>query len=107
MKLTYKQIQWLKSKYPNDVSLRLNKASIVKTCEYCGNLYSPTHHSQKFCTKKCYREHRKDYKAKWKRENYVQKPNLGSGYITSEHRNKDFDKEEEIIKRELRRLGVR
>lgn len=107
MKLSYKEIQELKSKYEDNVSLHLNKASIVKTCQYCGNLYSPTHHSQKFCTKKCYREHRKDYKAKWKRENYVQKPNLGSGYITSEHRNKDFDKEEEIIKRELRRLGVR
>ena len=103
MKPNFKEIQELKRKHQNNVSLRLNKCSIVKVCPYCGNLYVPTHHRQKFCSKKCYKEHRKDYKAQWNREKYKPKPSLGSGYI-NEHRNEDFDREAEIVKRELRRI---
>lgn len=107
MKLTYQQIQELKSKYKNNVSLRLNKCSIVKTCEWCGNLYTPTHHRQKFCTKKCYREHRIDYKNEWDRTKRKRKPHqtLGTGYIKSS-RNEDFNREHEILTKEMRRLGI-
>ena len=100
-------MQEVKSKLPNNVRVKWNRCSIVRTCEWCGSLYVPTHHSQKFCTKKCYKEHRRDYKAQWNREKWNQKPSLGSGNIHSEHRNKDFDKEQEIIKRELKRIGIR
>lgn len=107
MKLSYQQIKELRSKYQNDEVLHLNKASIIKKCEYCGELYTPTHHSQKFCNKDCYRKHRQDYKAKWKREKYKPKQaSMGSGFINGTA-NKDFDKEQEIISKELRRLGIK
>lgn len=105
MKLTFKQIQWLKSKYSNNVSLRLNKCSIVKTCEYCNKLYTPTHHRQKFCSKKCYKEHRLEYKNEWDRTKRIRKPSIGTGYIKGTA-NEDFDKEHKILTRELRRLGL-
>lgn len=105
MKPTYKQIQMMKRKYDNNVRLRLNKCSVIKTCEFCGNLYVPNHHNQKFCSDYCYKEHRKDYKAEWKRTKYHPKPiqQLGTSYIT-EKRNKDFKKEHEILQKEVRRL---
>lgn len=106
MKLTYQQIQELKSKYNNNVSLRLNKCSIVKTCEWCGNLYTPTHHKQKFCNKNCYREHRIKYKNEWDRTKRKRRPSMGTGYIKSS-RNEDFNEEHRIITKELRRLGIK
>ena len=106
MKLTYKQIRWLKSKYDNTVSLRLNKCSIVKTCDWCDKLYTPTHHKQKFCTKKCYREHRLEYKNNWDRTKRKRKPSIGTGYIKGS-RNEDFSKEHEILQKEIRRLKLK
>ena len=103
MKPNYKQIQEMKRKYRNNVTLHLNKCSIVKTCSYCHKLYVPTHHKQKFCSDICYREHRKDYKAEWKRTKYKPKPQIGTGHITG-HRNEDFDREAEIVRKELRRF---
>ena len=106
MKLTYKQIQELKSKYKNNVSLRLNKCTIVKTCDWCGNLYTPTHHKQKFCNKNCYREHRIEYKNEWDRTKRKKRHKLGTGYIKSTP-NEDFNKEHKILQKEMRRLGIR
>lgn len=106
MKLSFKEIQYIKSKSPNNARLHLNKASIVKKCEFCGKLYTPTHHLQKFCSDFCYKEHRKDYKATWKRTKYKPKQRLGTSTI-NETRNKDFKKEHEILQRELYRIGKR
>ena len=91
---------------PNNVRYRWNKASLVRECDYCRKLYIPTHHNQKFCTKKCYKEHRKDYKAKWKREKYQPKPRIGTSNIDGK-RNKDFQKEARIIKKEMRTFKLR
>ena len=107
IKLSYKEIRELKSKCSDDVILHLNRASSVKRCKFCGNLYSPTHHKQVYCTKSCSKKAHQEQKNKWKRENYVEKQKLGTGYIMSEHRNKDFNKEQEILKKELRRLGIK
>ena len=106
IKLSYKEIQELRSRHKNNVRFHLNKASVVKKCEYCGNLYTPTHHSQKFCDKNCYRKHRQDYKAKWKREKYQHKQSLGTGYINATP-HKDFDEEHKILMKEFRRLGIK
>lgn len=78
----------------------------MKVCPYCQSLYVPTHHRQKFCSKKCFKEHRRDYKAEWKRTKYIPKPRVGTSNINSTP-NKDFDKEEKILQRELRRLGLK
>lgn len=98
----------MKSKYTDNVTVIVNKCSLVKTCPYCDGLYVPTHHRQKFCSKKCSQEHRREYKAEWKRTKYNPKPSekLGTGYLTSK-RKKDFNKESKAIKNELRRMRIR
>lgn len=83
------------------------KCSVLKKCEWCGNLYTPTHHSQKYCTTECYRNHRREYKAKWKRENDDRiKETLGTTGISSHHRNKNFKTEAKIIRNERKRTGI-
>lgn len=101
-------MQELKQRYPNNVRLRLNKCSIVKVCPYCQRLYVPTHHNQKYCTDECFKEHRREYKARWKREKYQKKPyeKIGTGYLT-EKRKQDFDEEQKAVKKELRRFRLR
>ena len=108
MRLSFKEIQELKSKYDNNVTLRVNKCSLVRQCPYCMRLYIVTQHQQKFCSRKCYKEHRRDYKARWKREKYNPKQyeRLGTGYLTGKAK-KDFDKEHKAIKKELRRMRIR
>jgi len=109
MKPSFKEIQELKSRLPNECTLIANKCSIVRICKYCGNLYVPTHFNQKkFCSRECFHNHRLDYKAEWKRTKYNPKPKqtLGTGYIDAT-RQQDFDKEEKIIKKELRRLRIK
>ena len=108
MNPSFKQIQEIKQKCQNNVTLRLNKSSIVKKCEWCGNLYTPTHHNQKFCTKKCSKEHRLDYKNRWDRTKRKKKPiqKLGTGYIKSS-RHEDFKEEHKILTKEMRRLGIK
>lgn len=81
------------------------KISVLGICEYCGNYYVKNHHSRKFCSDKCFREHRKDYKAKWKRDNYV-RADLGSSEIGATP-NSDFEKEEKIVRNELKRFKLR
>ena len=107
MRLTFKEIQELKSKYDNTVTLRVNKCSLVRQCPYCMRLYIVTQHQQKFCSRKCYKEHRRDYKARWKREKYTPKPmeRLGTGYLKGKAK-KDFDKEQKAIEKELRRMRI-
>lgn len=105
MKLTYKEIQCLRSKYTNGEVLHLNKASIIKKCKYCGKHYTPTHHRQVYCCKKCSQNALQDQKNKWKREKWIKPKRIGTGYIT-EKRKEDFQAESRQIKGELRRLGL-
>ena len=105
MKLSYKEIQCLRSKYNNGEVLHLNKASIVKKCQYCGNYYTPTHHRQVYCCKECGKYALQDQKNKWKREKWIRPKRVGTSYI-SEKRKEDFNAESRQIKGELRRLGL-
>ena len=105
MKLSYKEIQCLRSKYNNGEVLHLNKASIVKKCQYCGNYYTPTHHRQVYCCKECSKYALQDQKNKWKREKWIRPRRVGTSYI-SEKRKEDFNAESRQIKGELRRLGL-
>ncbi|MBP5422787.1 MAG: hypothetical protein J6Y78_10145 [Paludibacteraceae bacterium] len=105
IKLSYKEIQCLRSKYNNGEVLHLNKASIVKECHFCGNYYTPTHHRQVYCTKSCSKKALQDQKNKWKRENWIPKIENGTGYLT-EKRKENFKEESRQIKGELRRLGL-
>lgn len=105
IKLSYKEIQELKSKYEDNVVLHLNRASIVKTCKYCGKWYTPTHHRQVYCTKKCSKEALQDQKNKWKREKWIKPRALGGSFLT-EKRKEDFDDELRQVRGELKRLGL-
>lgn len=107
MRLTFKEIKELKSKYDNTVTFHVNKCSLVRQCPYCMRLYIVTQHQQKFCSRKCYKEHRRDYKARWKREKYTPKPyeRLGTGYLKGKPK-QDFDKEQKAIENELRRMRI-
>lgn len=107
MRLTFKEIKELKSKYDNTVTFHVNKCSLVRQCPYCMRLYIVTQHQQKFCSRKCFKEHRRDYKAQWKREKYTPKPyeRLGTGYLLGKPK-ADFEKEEKAVKNELRRMKL-
>lgn len=105
MKLSYKEIQEIRSKCPNDCTLHLNKASIVKKCNFCGNLYSPTHHRQVYCCKSCSRKALQDQKNEWKRTKWIRPRQNGTSYIT-EKRKENFDDELRQIRGELKRLGI-
>lgn len=105
MKLSYKQIQEIRAKYDNTVTLHLNKASIIKKCHYCGKWYVPTHHRQVYCDKSCSKKALQDQKNKWKRENWIPKIENGTSFIT-EKRKEDFNDELRQVRGELRRLGL-
>lgn len=105
MKITFQELKTLKKQYPQ-ARIKPQHTSKLTKCPYCGKLFIKPHHKSKFCSKDCFTKSRLDYKAKWKREKYIpKKPRLGSSSINS-HRNKDFDKEYEIIHKELRRLKL-
>lgn len=106
IKLSYKEIQWLRGKYNNGEVLHLNKASIVKKCNYCGNYYTPTHHRQVYCCKDCSAKALQDQKNEWKRTKWVKPKENGTGYIT-EKRKENFDDELRQIRGELLRLGIK
>ena len=106
MKPNFQQIQMIKKMSGKNCKLRLNKVSIVQECEFCGNLYTPNHHRQKFCSDDCFKEHRRKYKRDWKNDKYNPRTGkLGTGGI-SEHRNKDFSRERNIVRNELRRIRL-
>lgn len=105
MKLSYKEIQCLRSKYNNGEVLHLNKASIVKKCHFCGNYYTPTHHRQVYCCKDCSAKALQDQKNEWKRTKWKRPRRVGTSYI-SEKRKENFDDELRQIRGELRRLGI-
>ena len=106
IKLSYKEIQSLRSKYTNGEVLHLNKASIVKKCNFCGNYYTPTHHRQVYCCKDCSKKALQDQKNEWKRTKWIRPKRMGTGYI-DEKPKQDFDAEKRTIEKELRRLGLK
>lgn len=106
IKLSYKEIQCLRSKYNNGEVLHLNKASLVKKCKFCGNLYARTHHRQVYCCKECSQKALQDQKNEWKRTKWIKPKENGTGYIT-EKRKENFDDELRQIRGELRRLGIK
>lgn len=102
MRLTFQELQEMKKK--NTIGCKINPLHLTKIqlCEYCGKYFTPTHHRQKFCSDECYVNHRRDYKAKWKRE-HKHKESLGTSQISGKA-NKDFNKERRIVRNELRRV---
>lgn len=107
MSIKRKDILLMLEKYPN-VTVNYILSSPLRVCGYCGCLFTPTHHSQKYCPdKECSKKHRRDYKADWIMEYRMKHPNwdnrIGTSNLSS-HPNKDFDKEEKAVKHELRRM---
>lgn len=89
-------------------------------CKFCGKPFTKTHNREMYCSDYCRIEARKDQKAKYqrKRRRLVQqgvlivtdreKGNLfyNSNYL-SQHRYKDFNREQKAIERELKRLKLK
>lgn len=104
MKPSFLMIQKMKKTFGNNCKYNYLKMSMLKKCEWCGGLFVMTHHSQKFCNPRCYREHRREYKSEWKRTHKT-KQELGEGRIKG-RANKDFEKEARIVRNEKRRFGL-
>lgn len=105
MKIPYKEIQVIRSKCPDNCTLHLNKASLIKKCNFCGKLYTPTHHRQVYCCKSCSQKALQDQKNEWKRTKWIRPRRTGTGYIT-EKRKTDFKEESRQVRGELKRLGI-
>lgn len=97
----------LRANSPPYVKINPHKISFLEHCEWCGLLFVPRTHRQKFCSDECFADHRRKYKRDWKRNNYQPKAKhqLGSGWI-SETANTDFEKEARIIRNEKKRLRL-
>ena len=106
MKIPYKEIQKIKANCPNDCTFHLNKASLVRKCKFCGDLYAQTHHRQVYCCKDCSKKALQDQKNEWKRTKWIRPKRMGTGYI-DEKPKQDFNAEQKTIEKELRRLGLK
>ena len=81
-------------------------------CAYCGGEFEKTHNRQVYCSKRCakYAKEEQDlhHKLKWyyKNKERLEETRLGTHNL-SPHPNEDPEKEEQIIKHELRRLRLK
>lgn len=84
---------------------------MVSKCKYCGKSFTKTHNKQKYCSEKCREYAVKEQKLKYQlnRKRLIKKGELisytndvGTTYLPC--RSDDFNKEHEIIQRELNRI---
>ncbi len=86
----------------------------LEVCIWCGKKFIKKHHSEKYCSEECRKDSRgqqsRNKSHKWyhrhKHElSEKQRWGLGSGSL-GEHMHDDFEKEEKVIKNELKRLKI-
>ena len=94
-------------------SKRYNKAIYnlqLKKCLSCHNAFKPKNNAEKYCSKSCWdyekANQNRDIKRKQRKNPSHYEKNFGTGYLGS-HRDKDFKKEEEKVKNELKRIKLR
>lgn len=112
----YKEIKTHQDKYYKTNKTRKEKSKNIRKskCGWCGQYYVKTANKQKYCSNECRKnaiqeqsrrkshrwyhrhKHELDEKQRW---------GLGSG-VLGQHRHKDYEKEQKVITRELKRLGI-
>lgn len=87
----------------------------LKNCKYCGKIFFCKHGNEEYCSYICRKYALQEKKNKYQRDRRKlindgvlisnENEQLGTGFL-SQHRHKSFDKEKEVIKKELERLGL-
>ena len=87
----------------------------LSICGWCGKQYTKSANKQKYCSEYC-RESARSHQSRMKSHRWYhrhkheltekQRWGLGSGVI-GQHRHPDFNREQEVITKELTRLGIR
>ena len=90
-------------------------SSRVSVCSWCGRSYVKLANKQKYCCDYC-RESARSHQSRMKSHRWYhrhkheltekQRWGLGSGVI-GQHRHEDFNREQEVVLKELRRLGLK
>ena len=81
-------------------------------CAYCGQEFEKIHKNQKYCSEKCRKEARREkrriYNSRYfyKNRNRIYATTIGTRTIGAKP-NKDPNKEEEIVKKEIKRIGLK
>jgi len=83
-------------------------------CEYCGKPYTKTHGNQKYCSKKCRKNAKREQVAHSRLRTYYKNKNqkkikqygLGTGSL-GQHKNPDNNQEYQLIRKELQRLKIK
>ena len=81
-------------------------------CKWCGETYTKTHNRQQYCSEHCRKEAKKEQDQKhrlryfYKNREKIYATQLGTRTIGA-HRNPDDEREQEIIRNEIDRLGLR
>lgn len=87
--------------------INIHQATQIHLCRWCNRFFIPIHKNQIYCSEECrYQsslERSRIYKAKVREEQQLKEKLLGTSNIR-EHRNKDFSRELEIVRKEKRRL---
>ena len=102
--------------YYNNRRIRISRQDPrLESCIWCGQKFIKKHHSEKYCSDECRKDARgqqsRNKAHRWyhrhKHElSEEQRWGLGSGSL-GEHRHEDFEKEQRVIKNELRRLKIK
>lgn len=106
----YQDTQYKIKETRKNQAQKINKSK----CGWCGQYYIKTANKQKYCSNECRKnaiqeqsrikshrwyhrhKHELDEKQRW---------GLGSG-VLGQHRHKDYEKEQKVITRELKRIGI-
>lgn len=80
-------------------------------CKWCGKTYTKTHNRQQYCSDYCRKEAKKEqdqkHRLKWvhKNKERLYQTQLGTRTI-GPHKNNDDEREHEIIRNEIERIGL-
>lgn len=91
-----------------NIKINYFKLTKVFVCEYCGQFAIQEYPNQKYCNindKPCKYYAELERNEKYRRGKKSKKPLLGSSNL-SEHPNKDFEKERQLIQKEKRRYRL-
>ena len=101
--------------YHNKRILLSQKYKDIEKCIWCGQKFIKNHHSEKYCCDECRtdarRQQLRNRSHRWYHRHKhelteKQRWGLGSGTL-GEHMHDDFEKEQNVIQKELQRLRIK